>query len=356
MLTHLPGRYRLGLALPNDLQQDLYIQHDCITVPRSKTKVRYHQVTCMWLCDQTMVVWLLTVRLWDPCPDAGTAFSNTWDHLGCLLPTQIPGPQQNLIQQILWIEFQKLHSISHKKGFTQWQYTTSHLSSELGQVTASPWTPVPSLVRVNAGGIVFSSETVIVVYWLTLKPWDGSLPTSPGDQPSLSLLIFKYRCCWEMLKCHWMNIIWSTNGQFPWKLDLPTVSVWITALASSDIFLASDFLALLETRGSWVIWVFLTQSKHMDISWRIKSGILYCSLTSADPFLVCTVFDFNFFPLWRKESKNKGHWPNKSVHLVERLLNKRTWRTSHGREGNCTRHPGKWTRKSLLVFQTETRL
>jgi hypothetical protein len=58
-----------------------------------------------------------------------------------------------------------------------------------------------------------------------------------------------------MLKCRRMNIIWSTNVQFPWKLDVPYCDIFEaqvslklqTGLPSSGIFLASDFLALLET-------------------------------------------------------------------------------------------------------------
>lgn len=76
--------------------------------------------------------------------------------------------------------------------------------------------------------------------------------------------------------------------------------------------------------GSWVL-IVLTQPKYVVVCWRFKSGTLYHSLINANAYLICTVFVSNFFYLlWRKKSKNKGHCPNKSFHLEERLLNKRT--------------------------------
>lgn len=93
-------------------------------------------------------------------------------------------------------------------------------------------------------------------------------------------------------------------------------------------------------------------SEHLR---RSKQGILYHPL-SPNPFGVYFGFIFLIFFFGKRKARTRGIGQTSLATQWRGFQIRRIWRTSHGRKGNRTRHPGKRTRKSLLVFQTAASL
>lgn len=74
---------------------------------------------------------------------------------------------------------------------------------------------------------------------------------------------------------------------------------------------------------------------------------------SSNPFGFPLVsFFWFFFPLGERKARTRGIGQTSPATQWRGFQIRRTWRTSYGREGSHTRHPGEKTRKSVLVLQT----
>lgn len=95
-----------------------------------------------------------------------------------------------------------------------------------------------------------------------------------------------------------------------------------------------------------------SQSNLVDIFQRFKPGILHRSLALTYFGFALVSFFWFFFSLAKGKQELRGIGQTSPATQWGGFQIRQTWRTSYGREGNRTHHPGKRTRKSLLVFQT----